>query len=283
VLITYGSDYLSRMGRTLGTGGMFRSARVPGPMQFEAPYGNSLVGSYALVARRHMHEFGTTSEQLAQIAVGVREYAGLNPHALYRDPITVDDVLASRLVADPLHKLDCCVISDGGGAVIMTTAERARDLRQPGVAVLGAAGGMTHWNIGQMGDYTTSAAAVCAPEAFARAGLRPSDVDTIQFYDSFTITVLLLLEDAGFCKKGEGGAFVAEGHLRRGGKLPLNTDGGGLSSCHPGMRGIFLLIESVRQLRGQAGVAQVPNCDVALAIGSGGWLSCIGAVVMGKA
>jgi acetyl-CoA acetyltransferase len=284
VLITYGSDYLSRMGRTLGTGGMFRGSRtIPGPMQFEAPYGQSLVGSYALVARRHMHEFGTTSEQLAQIAVGVREYAGLNPHALYRDPITVDDVLASRLVADPLHKLDCCVISDGGGAVIMTTAERARDLRQPGVAVLGAAAGMTHWNISQMGDYTTSAAAVCAPEAFARAGLRPSDVDTVQFYDSFTITVLVLLEDAGFCKKGEGGAFVAEGHLRRGGKLPLNTDGGGLSSCHPGMRGIFLLIESVRQLRGQAGVAQVPDCEVALAIGSGGGLSCIGAVVLGKA
>jgi acetyl-CoA acetyltransferase len=283
VLITYGSDYLSRMGRTLGTGGMFRGSRtIPGPMQFEAPYGQSLVGSYALVARRHMHEFGTTSEQLAQIAVGVREYAGLNPHALYRDPITVEDVLKSRLVADPLHKLDCCVISDGGGALIMTTAERARDLRQPGVAVLGAAGGMTHWNISQMGDYTTSAAAVCAPEAFARAGLRPSDVDTIQFYDSFTITVLVLLEDAGFCKKGEGGAFVAEGHLRRGGKLPLNTDGGGLSSCHPGMRGIFLLIESVRQLRGQAGVAQVPDCEVALAIGSGGWLSCIGAVVLGK-
>jgi acetyl-CoA acetyltransferase len=284
VLITYGSDYLSRMGRTLGTGGMFRGSRtIPGPMQFEAPYGQSLVGSYALVARRHMHEFGTTSEQLAQIAVGVREYAGLNPHALYRDPITVDDVLASRLVADPLHKLDCCVISDGGGAVIMTTAERARDLRQPGVAVLGAAAGMTHWNISQMGDYTTSAAAVCAPEAFARAGLRPSDVDTVQFYDSFTITVLVLLEDAGFCKKGEGGAFVAEGNLRRGGKLPLNTDGGGLSSCHPGMRGIFLLIESVRQLRGQAGVAQVPDCEVALAIGSGGGLSCIGAVVLGKA
>jgi acetyl-CoA acetyltransferase len=284
VLISYGSDFLSRMGRTLGTGGMFRGGRtVAGPSQFEAPYGNSLVGSYALVARRHMHEFGTTSQQLAEIAVGVREYAGLNPNALYRDPIAVGDVLASRMVADPLHKLDCCVISDGGGAVIMTTAERARDLRQPAVAVLGAAGGMTHWNISQMGDYTTSAGAVCAPEAFARAGLRPSDVDTIQFYDSFTITVLVLLEDAGFCKKGEGGAFVAEGHLRRGGKLPLNTDGGGLSSCHPGMRGIFLLIESVRQLRGQAGVAQVPDAEIALAIGSGGWLSCIGAVLLGKA
>jgi len=283
VLLSYGSDYLSRMGRSLGTGGMFRGGReVAGPMQFEAPYGNSLVGSYALVARRHMHEFGTTSEHLAEIAVGVREYAALNPHALYRDPITTEDVLASRMIADPLHKLDCCVISDGGGALILTTAERARDLRQPAIAVLGAAGGMTHWNISQMPDYTTSAAAVCAPEAFARAGLTPRDVDTIQFYDSFTITVLLLLEDAGFCKKGEGGAFIAEGHLRRGGRLPLNTDGGGLSSCHPGMRGIFLLIEAVRQLRGQAGEAQVPDCEVALAIGSGGWLSCIGAVLLGR-
>jgi acetyl-CoA acetyltransferase len=283
VLVGYGSDLLSRAGRGLGTGGSFRGGRrVPGPMQFEAPYGNSLVGSYALVARRHMHEYGTTSEQLAEIAVGVREYAGLNPHALYRDPITRDDVLASRMIADPLHKLDCCVISDGGGALILTTAERARDLRQPPVAVLGAAGGMTHWNIGQMDDFTTSAAAVAVPEAFARAGLAPADVDTLQFYDSFTITVLVLLEDAGFCKKGEGGAFVAEGPLRRGGRLPLNTDGGGLSSCHPGMRGIFLLIESVRQLRGQAGEAQVPGCEVALAVGSGGWLSCIGAVLLGR-
>ncbi len=281
VLVTYGSDYLSRMGRSLGTGGFGRGRRIAGPPQFEAPYGNSLVGSYALVARRHMHEYGTTSEQLAEIAVGVREYAGLNPQALYRDPITVADVIGSRMIADPLHKLDCCVISDGGGAVLLTTAERARDLRQPPVAVLGSAGGMTHWNISQMGDYTTSAAAACAPEAFARAGLTPDDVDTIQFYDSFTITVLLLLEDAGFCKKGEGGAYVAEGHLRRGGRLPLNTDGGGLSSCHPGMRGIFLLIEAVRQLRGQAGPAQVPDCEVALAIGSGGWLSCIGAVLLG--
>jgi acetyl-CoA acetyltransferase len=283
VLVTYGSDQLSLMGRSLGTGGFRRGGRrTPGASQYEAPYGNSLVGAYAMVARRHMHEFGTTSEQLAEIAVGVREYAGLNPLALYRDPITVEDVLASRLIADPLHKLDCCVISDGGGALVMTTAERARDLRQPPVRVLGAAGGMSHWNISQMGDFTTSAGAVCGPEAFARAGLTPSDVDTLQFYDSFTITVLVLLEDMGFCKKGEGGAFVQEGHLRRGGRLPLNTDGGGLSSNHPGMRGIFLLIESVRQLRGAAGEAQVPGCEVALAVGSGGWLSCIGAVLLGK-
>jgi acetyl-CoA acetyltransferase len=201
---------------------------------------------------------------------------------MYRDPLTVDDVVSSRMIADPLHKLDCCVISDGGGALIMTTAERARDLRQAPVFVLGAAGSQTHWNISQMPDYTDTAASRCGPEAFAKAGLTPADVDTVQFYDSFTITVLLLLEGLGFCKKGEGGPFVSEGHLRRGGDLPLNTDGGGLSSCHPGMRGIFLLIESVRQLRGQAGEAQVPDATVALACGSGGWLSAIGAVILGK-
>ena len=283
ILITYGSDFLSRMGRTLGTGGFGRGGRhIGGPPQFEAPYGNTLVGAYAMAARRHMHEYGTTSEQLAEIAVGVREFAGLNPNAMYRDPITVADVVGSRLVADPLHKLDCCVISDGGGAVVMTTAERARDLPQPPVYVLGAAGGQSHWNISQMPDFTTTAAARCGPEAFARAGITPEDVDTIQFYDSFTITVLLLLEGLGFCKQGEGGPFVAEGHLRRGGKLPLNTDGGGLSSCHSGMRGIFLLIEAARQLRGQGGESQVPDCKVAVACGSGGWLSCIGTVVLGR-
>jgi acetyl-CoA acetyltransferase len=201
---------------------------------------------------------------------------------MYREPITAADVLASRVIADPLHLLDCCVVSDGGGAFLMTTAERARDLRRPPVRVLGAAGAQTHWNISQMPDYTTSAGATCIPEAFGRAGVGPSDVDTIQFYDSFTITVLVLLEDSGFCKKGEGGAFVAQGHLRRGGRLPLNTDGGGLSALHSGMRGLFLITEAVRQLRGEAGLAQVPDAKVALAVGSGGWLSCIGAVVRGK-
>jgi acetyl-CoA acetyltransferase len=281
-LVSYGSDYLSRRGRSLGTGGFRRARAVSGPDMYQAPYGLSLVGGYAMVARRHMHEYGTTSEQLAEIAVGVREYAGLNPHALYRDPIGVADVLGSRMIADPLHLLDCCVVSDGGGAFLMTTAERARDLRQPAVRVLGAAGGQTHWNISQMPDYTTSAGASCIPEAFARAGVRPADIDTLQFYDSFTITVLVLLEDAGFCKKGEGGAFVLQGHLRRGGRHPLNTDGGGLSALHSGMRGIFLIAEAVRQLRGQAGPAQVEGAKLALAVGSGGWLSCIGAVVLGR-
>jgi acetyl-CoA acetyltransferase len=186
------------------------------------------------------------------------------------------------MVADPLHKLDCCVTSDGGGALVLTTAERARDLRQPPAYILGASGTETHWYISQMPDYTESGAARCGPAAFAQAGLTPSDVDTLQLYDSFTITVLLLLEGLGFCKKGEGGQFVADGHLKRGGSVPLNTDGGGLSSCHPGMRGIFLLAEAVRQLRHQAGDAQVPDCNVALACGSGGWLSCISAVILGR-
>lgn len=282
VLVTYGSDLLSKQGRMLGTKG-FQDAgeRVPGPLQYESPYGNVLVGAYAMAARRHMHEFGTTSEQLAEIAVAVRSHAQLNPGARYRDPLTVDDVLGSRLIADPLHLYDCCAITDGGGALVITTAERARDLKKPPVHVLGAAGAQTHWNISQMGDYTRSAGAVSGPAAFAQAGIGPDDIDTIQIYDSFTITVLMILEDLGFCEKGEGGAFVEGGRLRLGGELPLNTDGGGLSAVHPGMRGIFLLIEAVRQLRGEAGEAQVPDCRVAAAVGSGGWLSCIGTVVLG--
>jgi acetyl-CoA acetyltransferase len=283
ILVTYGSNQLSRVGRRLGTGSLAPAgAPVNGPNQLIAPYGLPLVGAYAMAAQRHMHEFGTTSEQLAEIAVACREWAGLNPHAPNRDPITAADVLSSRMIADPLHKLDCCLITDGGGALIVTTEERARDLRQPPVHLLGAAGTQTHWNISQMPDFTETGAATCGPAALAQAGVTVDDVDTIQLYDSFTITVLLLLEGLGFCGRGDGGAFVAEGHLRRGGRLPMNTDGGGLSACHPGMRGIFLLIEAVRQLRGQAGDAQVPGCEIALACGSGGWLSCMGAVVLGS-
>jgi acetyl-CoA acetyltransferase len=285
VLITYASNYLSKRGRTLGTGSSRSAGRTPqvsGPEQYEAPFGNTTIGSYAMAAQRHMHDFGTTPEQLAEVAVAARRHAQLNPSARYRDPMTIDDVLNSRLVANPLHKLDCCATTDGGGAVIVTTAERARDLRKPPIAILGAAGAATHWNSGQMPDFTTTAAAKCGPEAFARAGVTPEEIDTVQLYDSFTITVLLLLEDLGFCAKGDGGPFVETGALRLGGKLPFNTDGGGLSSCHPGMRGIFLIIEAVRQLRGEAGEAQVPDCELALACGSGGWLSYMGAVIMGR-
>ena len=227
-----------------------------------------------------MHEFGTTSEDLAAIAVGIREFATMNPNAIYRDPITVDDVLSSRVIADPLHVLDCCSVTDGGGALLVTTAERARDLDVTPVYVLGAASAQTHWNIGQMPSFTTTAA-TRSSEAIASAGITTDDVDTIQLYDSFTITVLLQLEDLGFCEKGEGGSYVQEGHLRQGGRNPLNTDGGGLSAYHPGMRGIFLLAEACRQLRGDGGEAQVPDCKIALASGCGGHLSCTGTVVLG--
>lgn len=281
VLVTYGSDQLSKKGRTLGTGGTNLGEPYTW-QQFEAPYGNPLVGSYAMAARRHMHEYGTTSEQLAEIAVGVREFATFNPNAQYRDPLTVDDVLGSRMIADPLHKLDCCVISDGGAAFIITTADRAKDLPSTPVHILGAAATQSHWNIGQMPDFTTTSATQAGAEAFRQAGLKPDDVDMIMLYDSFTITCLLLLESVGFVPQGEGGRFVEDGHLRKGGSLPMNTDGGGLSSMHPGMRGAFLIVESVRQLRGDAGEVQVPDCEVALAAGSGGWLSSMGVTILGK-
>ncbi len=272
VLVTYGSVQLSQMGRRLGTGG--RNAMPSGPMAFESLWGNTLVGSYALAARRHMHEYGTTAEQLAEVAVTMRAHAAHNPMAQYRDPITVEDVVSSRLVADPLHKLDCCVISDGGGACVVTTAERAADLPSRPAYIVGAAHGTTHHtNISQMPDLTVTAAASTGPRAFAQAGIGPDDVDVAQLYDSFTITVLLTLEGLGFCAPGESGDFVSGGGLGVGGRLPTNTDGGGLSACHPGMRGMFLIVEAVRQLRGEAGDTQVPGARIAIAHGTGGMLS----------
>jgi len=277
-LITYASNQLSTRGRMLGTGS--RPAAIP-EATYEAPYGNTLVGAYAMAARRHMHQYGTTSEQLAEIAVVTRRHAGLNPLAMYREPITVQDVLNSRMIADPLHLLDCCVVSDGGGAVLVTTEERARDLKQTPVFVLGSSEGHTHAHISQMPDLTITTAAVTGPRAFAEAGVTPDDIDMAMIYDSFTITVLLLLEDLGFCKKGEGGAFVQNGRIALGGQLPVNTDGGGLSSNHPGMRGIFLIIEATRQLRGQCGARQVKGAKLAVAHGSGGLLSSQATTILG--
>ena len=283
VLVSYGSVQLSAMGRRLGTG-MGGGAFVPGPAAYDGIWGNSLVGSYALVAARHMHQYGTTMEQLAAIAVTMREHAAHNPMAQYKDPLTVEDVLASRLIADPLHMLDCCVISDGGAACVVTTAERAADGPKRPVQVLGAAHAITHsMNISQMADLTVSSAAQCGPVAFARAGLTPGDVDVAQIYDSFTITLLLTLEDLGFCAKGEGGAFVEAGRLRYDGALPTNTDGGGLSACHPGMRGMYLIVEAVRQLRGECGATQVPEAEVALVHGTGGMLSAGATMLLGFA
>jgi acetyl-CoA acetyltransferase len=282
VLITYGSTQLSSMGRTLGTGGA-RTGVLPGPASTDAFWGNTLVGSYALAAARHMHDYGTTSEQLAEIAVTMRDHASANPLAQYRDPITVDDVLSSRLVADPLHVLDCCVISDGGGACVVTSNERAKDLRKPAAHILGAAHATTHhMNISQMPDLELTAAAQSSPLALKRSGVSLTDVDVLQLYDSFTITVLLTLEDLGFCAKGEGGPFVEGGRLRWDGPLPTNTDGGGLSACHPGMRGMFLLVEAVRQLRGEGTARQAPNHEIALVHGTGGYLSTGATVILGS-
>lgn len=278
-LVTYGSDLYSSVGRTLGTGG--GDLRPFGMRQFESPYGNSVVGSYALLAKRHQHEYGTTEEQLAEVAVSTREYATHNPHAMYRTPITIDDVMDSRYIADPLKLLDSCVVSDGGGALIITTAERAKDLPTRPVHILGAGVSQTHWSIHQSPTFATTGAPAAAEAAFAEAGLTPAEVDALMTYDSFTITVLLLIEGFGFCPPGEGGRFIADGNLRLGGRLPTNTDGGGLSSCHPGMRGMHLLLEAVRQLRGDAGAVQVEDCNVVMAGGSGGWASAIGAVLLG--
>ena len=267
-LVTYGSTAASER-FAIGTGG--GGFLMDPPDSFEAPYGPTIVGSYALVAQRHMHEFGTTSEQLAEIAVTMRRHASLNPDAKYRDPITVEDVLASRVISSPLHLLDCCIISDGGGALVLTSTERARDLRWPPVTILGAAEAVQHSGIGAR-DLVEVAAAQSGPLALERAGLKHADVDVALVYDSYTITVLVTLEALGFCAPGEGGAFCAGGSIGLGGALPVNPDGGGLSSNHPGMRGMFLVIEAARQLRGAADARQVAGAEVALVHGTGGML-----------
>ncbi len=258
---------------------------MPGPnpmLEWEMPYGLRMpMGAYALAASRHMAVYGTTSEQLAQIAVDTRRWAAMNPRARYRDPITIDDVLASPMQASPLHLLDCCLVTDGAGAFVMTSTARARDLAKPAVSVLGAASCSDHSMISAMPDLAVTAGTVSGPAAFKQAGITAADVDLLMGYDSFTITALLHLEDLGFCAKGEGGAFVADGKLGPGGSLPMNTNGGGLSYTHPGQYGMFLLVEAVRQLRGECGERQVRDPQIAVAHGSGGVLSTMGTVVLG--
>ena len=269
VLILYGSTSASER-FSIGTGGA--AGLGDPPDAYETLYGPTIVGNYAMAATRHMHEYGTTSAELAAIAVSTRRHATLNPAAKYHDPITVEDVLASRVVSSPLHLLDCCMISDGGGALIVTSAERARDLKKKPAFVLGAAEAVRHTGIGHE-DVLEVAAAQSGPKAMAMAGIKHDDVDLRMIYDSFTITVLLTLENLGFCRRGEGGAFVSGGALAFDGSHPTNTDGGGLSSNHPGMRGIFLVIEAVKQLRGEAGLRQVKGCEIALCHGTGGVIS----------
>jgi len=279
-LITYGSTAASQ-GTAIGTG--MREVAEAGD-NFEFPYGSITVARYAMAAQRHMYEYGTTSEQLAEIAVAMRRHAGLNPNAMFREPIGVADVLNSRYIAEPLHLLDCCIISDGGGAVALTSVERARDLKRPPVVVMGTGEAGTHATMGQMPSFTRTPAALSGPRAFAMARLGPTDIDLAMIYDSFTITVLMTLEDLGFCKKGEGGGFVSGGRIQLGGELPVNTDGGGLSSNHPGMRGIFLLIEATKQLRDdfRGTERQVPDCNVAVCHGTGGSLMSGGTIILAR-
>ena len=264
-------------------GGPGVGAKDSALFQWDLPYGLGLpAASYSLAAQRHMHDFGTTNEQLAQIAVSFREWAAKNPNAYHQDPITIDDVLTSPMVAAPLHKLDCCLVTDGAGALVVTSAERAKDLARAPVYVLGAGTAHTHgMSMSQMGDVTTTGAAVSGPQAMAMAGIGHDDVHVVELYDSFTITALMTLEDLGFCAKGEGGDFVADGRLGPGGSLPANTNGGGLAYTHPGMYGMFILVEAVRQLRGECGNRQVPSAEVAVANGCGGVLSCTSTIVLG--
>jgi acetyl-CoA acetyltransferase len=266
-----------------GGGGRRGGLGGPNPLiEWDLPYGlRTPMGPYALAASRHMYEFGTTAEQLAQIAVSTREWASRNPRARYRDPLTIEEVLASPYQVAPLHLLDCCLVTDGAGAFVMTSAERARTLAKPPVYVLGAATATDHMVISQMPDLTTTPGVVSGARAFAMAGLGPDDVDVLMGYDSFTITALLHLEDLGFCPKGEGGPYAADGHLGPGGTLGMNTNGGGLSFTHPGMYGMFLLTEATRQLRGEGEARQVEGAQVAVAHGSGIFLSVMSTAVLG--
>ena len=280
VLIVYGSNQRSARSRSLG--GVLDPAQPES--QFDAPYRPlSPVSFYALAAKRHMHEFGTTEAQLAEVAVAAREWALLNPAAFChgRGPLTHDDVLSSAMISTPLHALDCCLVTDGGGAVVIAAAEHARDLRKEPVSILGWGECSTHHGFTQMPDLTRTGAIQSAARAFTMSGLTPAEIDVVQIYDSFTITVLLSLEALGFCKRGEAGAFVADGRLRPGGGLALNTSGGGLSYTHPGMFGIFLIIEAVRQLRGECGARQKTDARIALCHGTGGILSHNSTLILG--
>ena len=272
-LIAYGSTQRSGGGRLV-------SASEASP--YEAPYRPRYpVSMYALATSRHMHEYGTTREQLAEVAVAAREWAKLNPKAFVRDNLTVEDVLNSRMVSSPLSVLDCCLVTDGGAAAVVTSAERARQLKKPPVYLLGA--GEAHWhrNISQMPDLTTTAATESAPQAYEMAGVDPKDVDVVMLYDAFTINTVMLLEDLGFCEKGEGGAFVSGGRISPSGELAVNTSGGGLSYNHPGMYGLLLIVEAVRQLRGEGGERQVEGAETALVHGNGGVFSSQVTAVLG--
>lgn len=264
-LICYGSNQRSAAGKLVSSARSFEYEAVYNPI-FPAT-------SYALAASRHMHEYGTTAEQLARVAVSARKWANMNPEAFLQGDLTVEDCLASRMVSSPLRVRDCCLVTDGGAAVVMVRADRAKDFPKKPVYLLGSAAATKHRNISAMDDLAVTAAVESGARAHQNAGTKPSDIDVVEIYDAFTINTLLYLEDLGFVRKGEAAAFVEDGHIDPGGSLPVNTNGGGLSCNHPGMYGMFTIVEAVRQLRGEGGARQIKGAELALAHGSGGVLS----------
>ena len=273
-LIVYGSNQRTASGKLV---------TASCPPAYEAPYNPRYpISAYAMAAARHMYEYGTTREQLADVAVAARAWARANPEAFERGPLSREDVLAARMVGDPLTVRDCCLVTDGGGAIVMVRAERARNFPKAPVYVLGSAAESSHRQISQMKDFTVTAARKSGARAFAAAGVSPSDIQAVELYDAFTINTILFLEDLGFCAKGEGGAFVEGGRIEPGGVLPVNTNGGGLSCVHPGMYGIFTVIEAARQIRGDAPGIQLNGVDLALAHGNGGVLSSQVTAILGS-
>jgi acetyl-CoA acetyltransferase len=274
-LITYGSTQKSERSRNL-------AGRPPIlNLQFESPWGlPTPVGGYAMAAMRHMHEFGTTPRHLAEVAVSTRKWAQLNPNATMREDLSIDQVLTGPLISDPLHLNDCCLVTDGGGAIVMTTAERAKELRKKPIYVRGYGEAQSHWTISQMPDITETSAKISGKLALKMAGVKHKEFDVVEVYDSFTITVIITLESLGFCAKGEGGPFVSGGRIAPGGEFPLNTNGGGLSDRHPGMYGMYPLIEATHQLRGECGKRQIKGAGLALAHGTGGVLSSCATIVL---
>lgn len=293
VVLVYGSTTRADLKRGYRRANLSYGNR--GPIQFEVPYGHTLISKYAMSTRRHMHEYGTTIEQLAEVAVSMRYNAQFNPVAYYRDPLTIDEVVNGPIMADPFTKHQCCIRSDGGCAIVLAAEDRVKDCRAKPVWVLGHGQHVSHVTMSEWPDFTTGPAAIAGPVAFERAGVSPDEIDLACIYDAFTFMLMCTLEDLGFCKKGEGGPFVEGGTLRLGGSLPTNPDGGGLSACHPGMRGLFLLVEATRQLRADfaAGNAvaengepipaerQVPNARLAVASGTGGWFCSNGTLILG--
>ena len=281
VLCVAGQNQLTNVSRS-ATVAQYASHGWAHP-EYEAPYGPLIPTLYALVAQRHMHEYGTTPAQMAEVAVAIRGHAALNPLAQKREPLSVAGVLASRMITTPLHMLDCAIVSDGAAAYVVTTKERARNLKKKPIQLLGQGYGFTHAYIGEHDHIATTGAVQSGRAAFAMAGVKPKDIDIAQLYDCFTITVIAELEDLGFCPKGEGGRFVEGGRIRLGGELPVTTHGGLLSAVHPGLAGgMFHVVEAVRQLRGEAGARQVPDPELVLAHGNGGIIGIHCTLILGK-